>query len=96
LDDQSRLNLSESLRSTAEDVAELARDVMTAKLDDPETANRLSAIAERCGDDCREADAILRNSIAARRVAALPPRRIPPDRPGAHRTPPDPHPGQPT
>ena len=89
MDDQTRRNLSESLVTTSEDLAELAGDVMTATLDDPETADRLAAIAGRCGDDCREAGTILRNSIASRRVAALPPRRIPPDRPGVHRTPPD-------
>jgi hypothetical protein len=88
VDGISRLNLSESLRSTAGDLAGLARDVMTAKLDDPETADRLADMAERCGDDCREAGGILRNSVASRRVSALPPRRIPPDRPGVHRTPP--------
>jgi hypothetical protein len=84
------LNLSESLATTAGDLAELARDVMTAKLEDPQTSDRLAAVAERCGDDCREAGRIVRNSCAARRVAALPPLRIPRDAPSVRRTPPDP------
>jgi hypothetical protein len=89
VDGLTRRNLSESLATTAHDLAELAADVVTAKLDDPETADRLAATAERCGDDCREGGGILRNSITSRRVAALPPRRIQADRPGVHRTPPD-------
>ena len=89
MDDQSRRNLAESLATTAEDLAELARDVMTASMDDRETADRLAAIAERCGDDCREAGQIIRNTVVRSVVAALPPRRIPADRPGTRRTPKD-------
>ena len=89
MDDLTRRNLSESLATTAEDLAELARDVMTARLEDPPTADRLAAVAERCGDDCREAGRIVRHSGAARRAAALPPRRIPRDAPSVHRTPRD-------
>jgi hypothetical protein len=89
MDELTRRNLSDSLVTAAENLAGLARDVMTAKLEDPGMADQLAALAERCGDDCREAGRIVRNSVAARRVAVLPPRRIPRDAPGVHRTPRD-------
>jgi hypothetical protein len=88
MDDPTRLNLSESLRSTAIDLNEAA-EVVPNLGDDPEEIRIQAEILDRIGDDAREAAAILRNSVAARRVAALPPRRIPPDRPGTHRTPHD-------
>jgi hypothetical protein len=88
MDDQTRLNLSESLRSTAIDLSDAAGVV--ARLGDDEEETKIQAgILDRVAEDAREGAAILRNSLAPRRLAALPPRRIPRDPPGVHRTPPD-------
>jgi hypothetical protein len=88
MDDQTRLNLSESLRSTAIDLTEAAG--VLARLSGDEEEIKLQAeILDRIVDDAREGAAILRNSLVPRRLAALPPRRIPRDPPGVHRTPPD-------
>jgi len=85
------LILSESLRSTAIDLGEAANAVATLG-SDQEEIKRQAEILDRIADDAREGASILRNTITRQRadVPALPPRRIPPDRPGTTgRIPPD-------
>ena len=91
MDKEIRLNLSESLRSTAIDLTEAAQAV--ASLSDNEDAiSRQAEILAHIGDDAREGAAILRTTLTRQRASfpPLPPRRIPPDGvTGIRRVPPD-------
>jgi hypothetical protein len=88
MDGKSRRNLSESLRSTAADLTGVADRLPSLTSDDD--LKRHAEILDRAADDARQAASILRHSILRSHVPALPPRRIPPDRIGTHRIPPDP------
>jgi hypothetical protein len=93
MDDTSRRNLSESLRSTAADLTGVADRLPSLTGDDD--LKRHAEILDRTADDARQAASILchsiqRHSILRSHIPARPPRRIPPDRTGTHPIPPDP------
>jgi hypothetical protein len=90
LDDRRRLNLSESLRSTAVELTAAAQAVASLGGDNEDIKHQ-AEILDRIGDDAREGAAILRSSVERQRrdVPALPRRRIPQDGPGIRRIPRD-------
>jgi hypothetical protein len=78
-DEKRRLNLAESLRSTAIDLTKLADGLPSVSRD--EEIRIQAEILDRVADDAREGASILRRSVTRRPVPALPPRRIPRDPP---------------
>jgi hypothetical protein len=70
LDDRRRLNLSESLRSTAVELTAAAQAVASLGGDD-EDIKRQAEILDRIGDDARESAAILRNPVERQRRAVV-------------------------
>jgi hypothetical protein len=78
VDKKTRLNLSESLRSTAIDLT-AAVHAVAGPDDDEEAIKRQALILDRIGDDVREGAASLRSMLSRQQLPALPPRRIPPD-----------------
>lgn len=88
MDDQTRLNLSESLRSTATDLTEAAKAVASLG-SDADGIKRQADILDHIAADARNGADILRRGITWRDVAARLPRRVPAHRPTMGQTPGD-------